>query len=317
MSIPFINPKTCNQLVVEDGALVDSVSNKKIADIENGVPRFVKKVDNYAENFAWQWKKWGNSSKDDAGVRKYLLDEILYRTNFDKFDMEGKSILECGSGAGDDTVVLATLPFSEIHSFDISTAIDVVDQQISDKRLTLSQASILEIPYPDESFDVVYCHRVLQHTPDPVNSLISICAKVKPGGILFAHSYKRSVRSMIQWKYKYRWITKRLPLRWVYNYVQSSGKYLHKVNRLLYKNIFTMLFAYNFIPFYYADRPELNEDEIIEFEKLCTFDALIPAYDIPMTAKQFFGTIEKQGFRIVNKHDPKASPLWCTAIKNK
>lgn len=76
-----------------------------------------------------------------------------------------------------------------------------------------------------------------------------------------------------------------------------------------------MFFAYNFIPFYFSNRNDLSEPQKIEFEKLCTFDALIPEHDHPMTSKQFFGTIEKLGFEIVNKHDPKSSPLWCTAIK--
>ena len=284
----FINTKTENLLAEKNNTLVDCVTKEVVANIIKEVPRFVELHDNYAEDFAWQWKKWGHSKVDSSGPRKHLLEEILFRTQFKKFDMSGKTILECGAGAGDDTAVLATLPFAEIHSFDLSTSIEEVKEQVIDERLILSQASILDIPYPDETFDVVYCHRVLQHTPDPLGALISICSKVKPGGILFAHSYKRSLRNMIQWKYKYRWLTKRLPLSWVYKYVNSCGSFLHYINKYLYKNTITMFFAYNFIPFYHANRDDLAEKQHIEFEKLATFDALIPEHDHPMTSKQFF-----------------------------
>jgi len=315
MSINFINTKTGNNLINDGHSLNDCMTGDQVAKIIDGIPRFVTIQANYAEDFAWQWKKWGHSRNDDTGPRKFLLEEIIYRTKFDELDMTGKRILECGAGAGDDTEVLATMPFSEIHSFDLSTSIEEVRSQIQENRLTLSQASILDIPYANETFDVVYCHRVLQHTPDPVEALVNICSKVKPGGVLFAHSYKRSLRNMIQWKYKYRWFTKRLPLSWVYKYVNSCGSFLHYINKYLYKNTITMFFAYNFIPFYFSNRNDLSEPQKIEFEKLCTFDALIPEHDHPMTSKQFFGTIEKLGFEIVNKHDPKSSPLWCTAIK--
>ena len=315
MTIGYINTKTGNNLTIKDNELVDSVTGEIVSKILRDVPRFVAASENYAEDFAWQWKKWGHSKTDSSGPRKHLVDEILFRTQFDKFNISGKTILECGAGAGDDTAVLTTLPFSEIHSFDLSTSIEEIKEHVIEERLILSQASILDIPYPDESFDVVYCHRVLQHTPDPLKALACVCSKVKPGGILFAHSYKKSLRNMIQWKYKYRWLSKRLPLIWIYKYVDRCGPILHRVNKLLYKNIFTMLFAYNFIPFYHFVRDDLTEEQLIEFEKLGTFDALIPEHDHPMTSKQFFGTIENLGFDIVNKHDPKGSPLWCTAVK--
>lgn len=311
----FINTVTGNFLIEKNNILIDCITEELVVKIINEVPRFVELQDNYAENFAWQWKKWGHSKTDSSGTRKNLLEEILFRTKFENFDMDGKTILECGAGAGDDTAVLATLPFSEIHSFDLSTSVEELKEHITDSRLILSQASIYDIPYQDGAFDVVYCHRVLQHTPNPIKALSHICSKVKPGGILFVHSYKRSLRNMIQWKYKYRWLTKRLPVTWIYKYVDIFGPFLHKINKLLYNNFITMIFAYNFIPFYHAIRDDLTEEQLIEFEKLATFDALIPEHDHPMTSKQFFGTIKEQGFEIVNKHDPKSSPLWCTAIK--
>lgn len=316
--IKFINPKTGNELVKKNDALYDSISNEQIARVHQGIPRFVSYDDNYAKSFGWQWNHWRTQRSNSSGSFG-LLDVIRKRTNFDKFELEGKAILECGCGGGDDTEVLCSYPFSEIHSFDLSNAVERAKDLVRDSRVVFSQASIYEIPYADESFDVVYCHRVLQHTPDPVKSLRSICRKVKPGGILFAHSYKRSERYMAEWRYKYLWLTQKMPHKAIYLYVSIFGYPLHYLNKVLYKRKLTREFAYRFIPFYHKgkqrDVVSMKEKDIIEIEKLITFDALTPAHDHPMSAEEFFGTIEQEGFDIVYKHDPNGSPQFCTAVR--
>lgn len=42
------------------------------------------------------------------------------------------------------------------------------------------------LPYPDASFDVVFCHQVLQHVNDPVGILKEMKRVAKPGGIVAA-----------------------------------------------------------------------------------------------------------------------------------
>jgi 2-polyprenyl-3-methyl-5-hydroxy-6-metoxy-1,4-benzoquinol methylase len=313
--INFVDPDNFQPLIQIGDYLQNEKTGKKIATIKGEIPRFVSNNDIYVENFGWQWNTWEHTNGSAIGPRVGLKEEILHRTQFFKYNFENKAILECGMGGGDDTEVLASLPFAEIHSFDLSNSVEKAAKHIKDKRLRISQASIYEIPYPDNTFDVVYCHRVLQHTPNPVRALKAICAKVSPGGLLFAHSYKRSWRNMMQWKYKYRWITKHLPLSWVYWYVQKIGPLMHSANRVLYNFTWTKYFAYALVPFYYLQSDSATNKQKLEFGKLATFDALTPKYDDPMTAEQFFGTIRKEGFEILNKHDPKSSPMWCTARK--
>jgi hypothetical protein len=43
-------------------------------------------------------------------------------------------------GGGDDTEALLTLPFKEVHSFDISNSVERAKKYLEDKRLTISQA---------------------------------------------------------------------------------------------------------------------------------------------------------------------------------
>jgi len=318
--ISFVDPITKHPLRREGDTLVNSHTGAVVAEFVTGLSRFVTPEENYAESFALQWKRWDRIRKDAYTPGFGLAETIRNRTRFDEYDTVGKTLLECGSGGGDDTAVLLTWPFAEIHSFDISTSVERAAEILNDDRLVISQASILEIPYPDESFDFVYCHRVLQHTPDPVQSLRCVCRKVKPGGILFAHSYKRSWRWMSEWRYKYRWLTRHLPHTWIFRYVDTVGTPLHYVNRVLYRVPVAKHLAYHFLPFFKwpegQEGSSLSEKQIIELEKCNTFDAMTPWHDHPMTSRTFRSTIESEGFEIQHMQDPPHSPLWCTARRS-
>jgi 2-polyprenyl-3-methyl-5-hydroxy-6-metoxy-1,4-benzoquinol methylase len=319
--LAFVDPRTHEPLERRDDVLVNPRTAAIVARIVGGIPRFVDPTQNYAESFGYQWKRWHDIRSDNRNPGYNLRQVILDRTHFDEFDLQGKTILECGMGGGDDTEALLTLPFSEVHSFDLSTSVERAVLYLKDERLSVSQASIFDIPYADASFDVVFCHRVLQHTPDPKRALECVCRKVKPGGLLFVHSYKRSRRWMAEWRYKYRWLTKRLPWHWIATYLDLCGPTLHRINKLCRRNSITAELAYRFLPFFAL--PELGEGsqtterQRIELEKNVTFDALTPWYDNPMRTEDFRDTIEAAGFRILHMHDPKGSPLFCTAVRER
>jgi ubiquinone/menaquinone biosynthesis C-methylase UbiE len=319
MTIDFVDPQTFDPLIQKGNKFYNSKTQKEVASIINDIPRFVQNEDNYAESFGWQWKKWKDTlsdSRNNTGQAKYKL--LLERTHFDEYNTAGKTILECGMGGGDDTEVLLSLDFSEVHSFDISTSVDRAGRCLQDDRLVLSQASIYEIPYPDNSFDFVFCHRVLQHTPNPKKALHSICKKVKKGGLLFAHSYKKSPVYMMKYKYKYRWLTKKIPVEYIYNFLEDNGSWLYSLNEYLTRsNIIFKGLAYSFIPFENgpAEYGNLNREQLIELAKLITFDALTPTYDYPMKDKDFIRIIESEGFKLEHFFNPKVSPMYCTAVK--
>ncbi len=316
MAVPFVDPRTQESLVRRNGALCHPLTGEVVAAVVGGIPRFVARS-NYADSFGWQWNHWHSTLSDERSTGTAKRDLILERTRFAEYDLEGATILECGMGGGDDTEVLLTLPFSEVHAFDISESVERAARYLRDPRLVLSQASIMEIPYPDGAFDVVFCHRVLQHTPDPEASLRAICRKVKPGGLLFAHVYKLGWRHLMHFKYKYRWLTTRLPRRWVAAYVERCGPFLHAVNRFMWSHGPLLKgLAYNFVPFQrHGDYGRMTRSQLLEYEKLDTFDAMTPRYDRPMTSHRFRRTIESEGFRIDHFFDPPVSPLYCTAVR--
>ena len=317
MIVSWCDPKTNEPLNVVAGEL-RTLAGVSVARIVDEIPRFVDQYENYAESFGFQWKRWKDARSDERNPGHNLKKVILERTRFDQYDLEGKTLLECGMGGGDDTEILLQLPLAEVHSFDLSTSVERAKEYLHEVRLHISQASIFDIPYPDESFDVVYCHRVLQHTPDPLLAVRKICRKVKPGGILFAHAYKRSKRQMAEWRYKYRWLTKRLPWRVVAAYVDWLGPSMHRFVQFMHRKRITAGLAYRFVPFYYMSpewAPHLTQDQLLEMTQHITFDAMTPWHDHPMKSEEFRGIIESEGFDIQHMHDPEISPLYCTAVR--
>ncbi|SPO30980.1 related to ubiE/COQ5 methyltransferase [Ustilago trichophora] len=51
-------------------------------------------------------------------------------------------------------------------------------------RCTFERASVYDLPYPDETFDVVYCHQMLLHLPEPVKALEEMRRVCKSGGMV-------------------------------------------------------------------------------------------------------------------------------------
>ncbi len=317
--LPFVDPASGDPLELRATTYYNSRTQRAVASVQGGIPRFVAPGADYAESFGYQWHRWRNLRNHLHSPGFGLRQEIMQRTHFDQFDLSGQRLLECGMGAGDDTGVLLGLPLAELHAFDLSRSVERAYADLHDPRLRIFQGSIYDIPYPDGAFDVVYCHRVLQHTPDPQAALRQICAKVRPGGLLFAHAYKRSARHMAEWRYKYRWLTRRLPLRVIDAYVDLLGTPLHHLNELAARHPFSRDLAYRFLPFYRkegAAREGMTQQDLIELEKLITFDALTPFYDQPMSSEEFLGTISAAGFEILHRHDPEGSPIYCTARRH-
>lgn len=321
MKIPFINPRTGHRLLERNGGLSDERTQERIARIRDGVPVFVDDPQNYAESFGYQWHQWQDTLSDARSTENIKRNLVLERSRFDQFEMTGKSVLECGMGGGDDTEVLLQLPFAHVYSFDYSAAVFRAKKHLKDDRLTLFQASIFDIPLPDQSFDFVYCHRVIQHTPDPEQALRSIARKVKPGGVLFVHSYNRSLINMMSYKYKYRWLFRRLPHQAVKSYVDHIGPVLFSMNELMVRlGKGPQAIAYSFIPFETisrgsAYRKRLSRTQLLELAKLITFDALTPRYDTPMRWSTMQRILEELGFSIRFREDRAKSAIWCTAVR--
>lgn len=88
-------------------------------------------------------------------------------------------ILDAGCGAGGTMEYLAR--YGSVQGIDISS------QMVEHCRKTGMSAvcaSVSELPFGDEEFDMVFCLDVLEHLPDEKTALKELIRVVRPGGVL-------------------------------------------------------------------------------------------------------------------------------------
>ena len=73
-------------------------------------------------------------------------------------------------------------------------------------------ASVLELPLPSSSFDLVFCWGVIHHTSDPIRALDELVRVLEPGGTLVVAVYLRTWLTPVH--ELARWACLRLPRAW-------------------------------------------------------------------------------------------------------
>lgn len=109
-------------------------------------------------------------------------------------DVAGKRVLEIGLGEGSDAERL-------IRQGAAWSGVDLTAESIArvQARLTLRklpydelrQGSVLDLPFADDSFDMVFSHGVLHHVPDIKRAQSEIHRVLRPGGELVVMLYAR------------------------------------------------------------------------------------------------------------------------------
>jgi SAM-dependent methyltransferase len=157
--------------------------------IVTGIPRLVAS-NSYASSFGLQWNAY-RTTQLDSNTNSKISYQRLSRCLGDSLEtLKGKSVLEAGCGAGRFTEVLLSAG-AKVCAFDLSSA---VDANLANCRhlgpYFLCQANILDAPFSPRSFDYVFCIGVIQHTPNPEQTIATLSKFVKPGGMLVIDHYR-------------------------------------------------------------------------------------------------------------------------------
>jgi SAM-dependent methyltransferase len=209
----FVDPITREPLARSADALVGAGGQRY--PVLRDIPRFVPE-ENYAHAFGDQWNRFPKTQLDShTGLP--LSEARLARCMRGRLaEVAGKRVLEAGSGAGRFTEILLKHG-AIVDSFDYSSAVEAnAANNGASARLTLAQADIRHPPFPAANYDCVVCLGVLQHTPDPEESIRSLWRMVKPGGALVVDHYRWKLRNFMPPPLGvaglfYRWWFLRLP----------------------------------------------------------------------------------------------------------
>jgi ubiquinone/menaquinone biosynthesis C-methylase UbiE len=125
----------------------------------------------------------------------YRYNKLNYLPRLVDFSSyQGKRLLEVGCGAGIDLVRFARAG-AIATGIDLSTtAIDLARKNIEQNGLSadLHVMNGEAMQFPDNSFDAVYAHGVLQYTANPEKMVAELHRVVKPGGEVIVMVYNRN-----------------------------------------------------------------------------------------------------------------------------
>ncbi|HYG81806.1 MAG TPA: class I SAM-dependent methyltransferase, partial [Pyrinomonadaceae bacterium] len=150
----------------------------------------------------WQQNPCGTKFSDaPPGTRLFYerVEEHRYTKEWhipaaaDFAGARGLSVLEIGCGLGTDGAQFA-------QAGALYTGVDLTDAavELAQKRFelfglpgTFRTADAENLDFADESFDLVYSHGVLHHTPDTVKAVKEVHRVLKPGGRAVVMLYHR------------------------------------------------------------------------------------------------------------------------------
>ncbi len=142
----------------------------KFSDAEMGTRLFFERVEEH--RYTKEWHIPG--AADFAGAR-------------------GLSVLEIGCGLGTDGAQFAKAgaTYTGVDLTDAAVELAQKRFQLFDLPGTFRTADAENLDFADESFDLVYSHGVLHHTPDTVKAVQEVHRVLKPGGRAVVMLYHR------------------------------------------------------------------------------------------------------------------------------
>ena len=108
-------------------------------------------------------------------LRAYLFDQAGLST--------AQRVLEVGCGTG--AVLRELITPAALHGLDLEPA-SLAQCHLHAPAALLTCGNGLLLPYPDQSFNIVYCHYLLLWVHDPLQALREMKRTTKPGGYILA-----------------------------------------------------------------------------------------------------------------------------------
>ncbi len=299
--IRIINPANGKTLIQRQDIWADEEGN--IFPVIQNVLR-IAQPENYTQNFGFQWNKF-QKTQIDRERDSFNLSKTRFfaETGWFHEDLTDEAVLEVGSGAGRFSRVVLGHTNATLYSIDYSDAVSANwrnNFSIAPEKFHLFQASIYEMPFPDNSFDRVFCFGVLQHTPDFDASIKALISKAKPNGEIVVDFYPiKGWWTKLNAKYILRPFTKRLSHENLLSLIEANIDWLIKVSFGLHKIGLGILTRFLPVCNVKESFPQsLLASELRELAILDTFDQYSPEHDHPQRIEDVVGMFQKYGVKV-------------------
>lgn len=275
------------------------LNRKPLREME-GVLEFVES-EPYVDAFGVQWLEWPKTQFDS--VTGLPITEIRMKRMFGPLwnDLASKQVLEAGCGAGRFTEILLRRDCF-VTAVDLSVAV-YANYQIFNTNPChrVFRASILDLPFEKEQFEVVFCLGVIQHTPNPEETIASLWAQVKPGGWLIYDHYRHNLATWSRTAWIFRLFLKRLKPEMGIRITNSLVDYLLPLHKKFARFRITRILLNRISPItsHHSDYPELDDSQLLAWSRLDTHDNLTDWYKHHTTVKRTRKKIERLGGEII------------------
>lgn len=151
-----------------------------------------------SDSFEQKTRKIFDELHRSQGDDPYIFNRLvsLLSTEYLKVEDDwfiGKTCLDAGCGSNANaTYSMLSMGAEKVYSFDLdsgtgTTILDTVPAQLQEfeDRYELSLGNVLDLHYPDNSFDFVHCSGVLHHSKDVYRGLGELARVTKSGGTLY------------------------------------------------------------------------------------------------------------------------------------
>ena len=126
------------------------------------------------------------SSRSFWDEPKMLLQQRLERNGISASDIANKKVLDSGCGGGRYSVAWRLLGAAPVVGLDISPVnIDDASRRVEMADLdqvTFQAGNVLDLPFAENEFDIVFSNGVLHHTTDWEKGVSELVRVLKPGG---------------------------------------------------------------------------------------------------------------------------------------
>jgi ubiquinone/menaquinone biosynthesis C-methylase UbiE len=139
------------------------------------------------ESTVKHWDTLWEQHKEEPVHEKELADIIaIYKKHTGK-TLKNAKVLETGAGSGTDSIALAKMTKCSAYCVDYSAqSIDFMKRNFAKNKIkgTYVKADIKKIPFPDNTFDVIFSNGVLEHFREPIPIVQEQMRVLKKGGVL-------------------------------------------------------------------------------------------------------------------------------------
>jgi SAM-dependent methyltransferase len=280
-----------------EGTLV-SPAGQRYA-ITRGVPRFVAS-ERYAANFGFEWNTHSRIYLD--GKDRYRLRstqaQLKHKLGLSEGAVRGARVLDVGCGTGANALAMAQWGAAEVCCIDLSTAVDAAFANTRHlSNVHVIQADLFHLPFPRESFDVIYSIGVLMATPDTRKAFMSVVPFLSWEGTVAIWVYDDFRGITRWWSDLLRKVTPGMNARLLYAlcWLAVPAYYVYRIP-VLGKLMFHFL-------------PPVSKEPYWEDRVLDTFDWYSPTYQWKHTYPEVYSWFQEAGLADVHLLDFPVS-MW-------